>query len=605
MPRLLAPLALAVGCAAGGSEPNPPTWPSSVRVFKASDSPSDVAAAVNAAYAENGGHDPPNKGQFSDDRFAFLFLPGKYSTDVPVGFYTQILGLGETADDVTFTGARGVYCEEGDYGLSGALVTFWRSAEGFTTQANFSVYTGNGMLWAVSQAAPLRRIHVTQNLILYQYEPPIPQAGYSSGGYFSDLVVDGYVTSGSQQQWFSRSSKIGQWQGGVWNMVYAGVQGAPAPHCGTGTGVNPYTVVDTLKIASGKPYIQADANGDKYTLRVPAVVAEQSGPQSTSGERVVDFSSVYVTKPSDTAADINAKLAAGLDIVITPGIYKIDAPLVVDQDNQIVLCLGLATLISSNGNPVFRVGNRDGVRLGGCLLQASPKRTQTLLQWGDGSYKGSATNPGFIHDVFARVGGPDAEEVFADTMFNISSGFVIGDNMWLWRADHSVQGPVTDSKNPCASGLVVSGDDVTMLGLAVEHTLGDMVSWSGERGETIFYQSELPYDVTQANFGDKKFAGYRVAEGVQSHSAYGLGVYHNFVADNVTVDSAIAAPAALEKSFKNSLSVFLSGYGVVKNVVNQEGGTTGQGIAQTAYLCNDERRPPAKGSQQNRIISEW
>jgi hypothetical protein len=37
----------------------------------------------------------------------------------------------------------------------------------------------------------------------------------------------------------------------------------------------------------------------------------------------------------------------------------------------------------------------------------------------------------------------------------------------------------------------------------VEHTLGDLLDWQGERGRTYFYQSELPYDVTQANYGDK------------------------------------------------------------------------------------------------------
>ena len=48
-----------------------------------------------SAYAVNGGHDPANHGQFSKQRFAFLFKPGEYDVDCPVGYYTQVLGLGK------------------------------------------------------------------------------------------------------------------------------------------------------------------------------------------------------------------------------------------------------------------------------------------------------------------------------------------------------------------------------------------------------------------------------------------------------------------------------------------------------------------------------
>jgi hypothetical protein len=33
--------------------------------------------------------------------------------------------------------------------------------------------------------------------------------------------------------------------------------------------------------------------------------------------------------------------------------------------------------------------------------------------------------------------------------------------------------------------------------------LEDLTVWGGEGGQTYFYQSELPYDADQANFGDK------------------------------------------------------------------------------------------------------
>lgn len=67
--------------------------------------------------------------------------------------------------------------------------------------------------------------------------------------------------------------------------------------------------------------------------------------------------------------------------------------------------MGLATLIPTNGTPAIEVGNVDGVRVAGLLLEAGPKNSQALLFWGQEGYAGSSANPGAISDVYARVGG--------------------------------------------------------------------------------------------------------------------------------------------------------------------------------------------------------
>ena len=108
----MAALALAMTAAlpavaeAEAGEPNPPAWPGGVVVFGPEDDAGAIADAVNTAFALNGGQDPPNHGQFSPRRFAFLFKPGTYEVDVPVGFYTQVLGLGDSPNEVAFVGAR-------------------------------------------------------------------------------------------------------------------------------------------------------------------------------------------------------------------------------------------------------------------------------------------------------------------------------------------------------------------------------------------------------------------------------------------------------------------------------------------------------------------
>jgi hypothetical protein len=109
----------------------------------------------------------------------------------------EVLGLGAAPDDVVFTAAKGVHCEEGSYEFTtGALDTFWRSAENFKSEATNTWWNGAaGMLWAVSQAAPLRRVHVANDLYLWQYTYG-DAAGYASGGFLGNAQLDGMLSFG-------------------------------------------------------------------------------------------------------------------------------------------------------------------------------------------------------------------------------------------------------------------------------------------------------------------------------------------------------------------------------------------------------------------------
>jgi hypothetical protein len=367
-----------------------------------------------------------------------------------------------------------------------------------------------------------------------------------------------------------------------------------------------------------KPYVSIESSG-RYTLNVPAVRSSSTGTEwNASSTAQVDFSSVYVTQPlsnatnGDSASDINAKLKQGLHVVMTPGIYQLEESLVLVHDNQVLLGMGLATLVASNGQPcvVVKAGVQ-GARVAGILLQAGPKPTKTLLQWGTPAEElaeksavesaatptaSAAMSPGLMSDVFVRVGGPDKVEVMVEVMIDIGddAGAVVGDNMWLWRADHDQSGLIKGGKNPCTTGMRVRADDVTMYGLAVEHTLGDLLDWQGDKGRTYFYQSELPYDVTQANFGDKGYAGYKVAPSVSAHAAWGAGVY-SFMRDfNVTVKSGIVTPASLETSFVHPFTVYLTGSGTIQHIINDKGAPTNpfEGDGHAEYYCGPTAPTP-------------
>merc|ERR1719223_1454112 len=297
--------------------------------------------------------------------------------------------------------------------------------------------------------------------------------GYSSGGFLGNVKVDGSVMAGSQQQYCMRNADINHGvTGGVWSMVYVGSKGAPTSHCGAtkdGAGI---VSADSTPVIAEKPFISVDEDG-RYHLHVPMAKRNQAGTDFGWGS-VIGFEDVYVARDFDSAAAINQWLRDDFHVVLTPGIYHLEAPLEVIQENQVVLGLGFATLVAPEGQPAVRVGNVNGVRISGLLLQAGLLGTHTLLEWGNGSHQGNEMNPSFLHDIFARVGGsndPAEAQAKANVMLRIASGHVVGDNIWLWRADHDITGPVRHEENPCDTGLVVTGNDVTMYGLAVEHTL--------------------------------------------------------------------------------------------------------------------------------------
>jgi len=244
----------------------------------------------------------------------------------------------------------------------------------------------------------------------------------------------------------------------------------------------------------------------------------------------------------------------------------------VTKPNTVVFGLGQATLVSKNGKAVIEVGNVDGVKVSGVMLQAGPQESHTLLQWGAGSHTGSKSNPGVIQDVWTRVGGTNATgDMRTKYMIEVNSDNVIIDNIWLWRADHDVRGSVMNSRNPVETGLVINGNNVTGYGLAVEHTLGDMLVWNGDYGRSYFYQSEFPYDVTQENYADKGYVAFRIGDNVQHHQGVGIGGYSFFRDHDVYVPTAIKAPERPGITLANSFIVFLSGHGGIKSIVDGQG----------------------------------
>ncbi|GAA2256905.1 hypothetical protein GCM10010415_17690 [Streptomyces atrovirens] len=499
--------------------------------------------------------------QFGTGRYQLLFKPGTYhGLNAQIGFYTSVSGLGLSPDDTTINGDVTV---DAGWFDGNATQNFWRSAE------NLALVPANGTnRWAVAQAAPFRRMHVRGGLDL------APSGyGWASGGYIADSRIDGTVGPYSQQQWYTRDSAVGGWTNAVWNMVFSGVEGAPAQSFPD----PPYTTLDRTPISREKPFLYLD--GDQYRVFLPSLRTDARGVTWGNGTprgASQPLNRFYVAKPGDSAATLNQALDQGLDLLLTPGIYHVDRPVRVNRPGTVVLGLGYATLIPDNGVTALKVADVDGVRLAGFLIDAGPVDSPVLLEVGpDGASRDHSANPITVQDVFVRIGGAGPGK--ATTSMVINARHTIVDHTWVWRADHG-EG-VGWETNRCDYGVVVNGDDVLATGLFVEHFNKYDVQWNGERGRTVFFQNEKAYDAPDQaavqNGSVKGYAAYKVGDHVTTHEGWGMGSYCYYnVNPGIVQHHGFAAPDRPGVRFHHLLVVSLSGHGQYECVINDTGAPT-------------------------------
>ena len=137
----------------------------------------------------------------------------------------------------------------------------------------------------------------------------------------------------------------------------------------------------------------------------------------------------------------------------------------------------------------------------------------------------------------------------------------MGDNFWLWRADHG-QG-VGWNSNQNKNGLIVNGNNVTLYGLFVEHCQEYQTVWNGNGGRVYFYQSEMPYDPPSQdawrNGAVRGYASYKVGNAVTTHEAWGIGIYCVFFAAPIVAENAIETPAAPGVKMHHLVTIRLAG----------------------------------------------
>jgi hypothetical protein len=560
--------------------------------------PSMSQASIQATLDSISTQQVPN--QFGSQRYAILFEPGTYGSaasplDFQVGYYTQVAGLGAQPGDVVINGAINVFNQCDAAGNCNGLNNFWRSLSNLTLNVHlpssppdYAPYSGDPFtkfcdntaeMWAVSQAAPMRRVIMNGSVVLQDYCAP---NAFVSGGYFADNEFNGgQVGSFGQQQFFTRNSNIDSWSNGVWNQTFLGDNGAPATSFGPGT--NGYTTLPSTPVSQEAPFLYTDSNGNLAVFE-PAVRHDSVGPDYANGPAAgtsIPISQFFIADPGTTVSAINAALGRGQNLILTPGVYNLDQTIQVTHPHTVVLGLGFATLIPQNGIVAMQTASVPGIKLSGLLFDAGLVNSPVLLQVGGKNPGGThdANDPTLLQDVFFRIGGAHPGQ--ATTSLVINADNAILDDIWAWRADHGAG--VGWTSNRADTGVVVNGDNVTAYGLFVEHYQKFEVVWNGENGEVVFFQNELPYDPPSQSAWmstptTNGYAAFLVSANVTRFQGYAMGSY-SFFNKGVPIFAAQAfqSPVTPGVQFRNIFTIFLDvthGSGGISSVINGVGGSS-------------------------------
>src|SRR5215475_6577624 len=543
----------------------------------------------------------PVGSQFTSQRYAVFFEPGTYGSAADplvfqVGYYTQVAGLGAMPQDTVINGVIDVLnnlCTPGTNNCN-ADDNFWRSLSNLTLNVHlpktppayapppadpfgpFCVNTND--FWAASQAAPIRRAIINGNVFFQDY---CASNNFASGGFIADSQVSGTLFWLGNQQYIVRDSSIGGASGcpnGLWNMVYSGVQGAPAPVF-TGQ-CQQNTVLSTSPVTEEEPFLYTDSSA-RFQVFVPGLRTNSSGPSWASGTEAgtsLSLAKFFIASPATPVPDINYALAHGKNLVLTPGVYDLSEPIVVTRPGTVVLGQGFATLVPQQGNAAMVVQPNTGVKLSGIIVDAGPVNSPVLLSVGTpGPAAGAPGNPDVIQDVFFRVGGAETTATSATVSLLDNASNSIIDDVWAWRADHG--NDVGWTANTGDTGLVVTGNDVTAYGLAVEHYQKSEVIWTGQGGTNVFFQNELPYDPPSQAAWMKSatqngYPAFEVGDGVRTFQGYGMGSYVVFIQTTATLHDteAFEAPQAPGVQFRNVFGVWITGSGGLDSIINGVGG---------------------------------
>jgi hypothetical protein len=263
-----------------------------------------------------------------------------------------------------------------------------------------------------------------------------------------------------------------------------------------------------------------DSHGN-YNVFVPSVQFNSAGTTWASGQTPgtsIPISKFFIAQPTSTAAQINAALLLGQNLILTPGIYDLNQTLLVTRPDAVVLGIGFPTLIPENGIVSMIVLPSKGVMLSGIIFDAGIPNSPLLLQFGTLFGPSSSSDPAAIQDVFFRIGGAEAGQA------NVSLS--VGSNNTIHEMPYDPPSQAAWMEAPGVDG----------------------------------------------------WAAFKVTNNVTSFTGYGMGSYSFFNQGvNIYAANAFEVPTTLKSASMNDLlTIFLStaGFGGILNVIDNTGGSS-------------------------------
>ena len=421
-----------------------------------------------------------------------------------------------------------------------ALVNFWRTLSNLSLNVNAAGQDGcratrqllGGLAGGVD--APGRRSS-GGTLSLMDYCTAGPQ--FASGGFIADSQA-GTVINGSQQQWLTRNSEIGEL---VERRVEPGVLGRRRRAGRDAASRTRRTRPSTRRpVSREKPYLFVDAGG-RYNVRVPSRAARHArrhvgGRRHAAGARSRCATSSSRGRRTRRRRSI-ARSTAGSTCCSRRASTTSGAACQVKRPDTVVLGLGHATLTADRG--AVPADGRRRARRGrrGRHDRRGPGRSPVLLQVGKRARPRAWPRParGRRPDHAVRRVLPRRRPAHrqGDTALEVNSDDVLIDHTWVLARRPRRRGlhatPSAGTRTPAATARSSTATTSPRPACSSSTSSSYNTVWNGERGTTILYQNELPYDPpTQADWmhdGVEGCAGYKVGDRVRTHRLYGGGVY--------------------------------------------------------------------------------
>ncbi|EDV19038.1 uncharacterized protein TRIADDRAFT_62513 [Trichoplax adhaerens] len=494
--------------------------------------------------------------EWSESRYAILIAKGNYTMNgyFKLGYYTQVAGVSDNSDSVILSPGINVlnncvkaFNADGSQNsrcyAPGGLDNFWRSL----SDLKMNIANDPVLRFAVSQASPIRDINIegSAGILMCDWNTDIG-CGYTSGG-FIDKMKASSIGFGSQQQFYISNSQSNQLIAGAWNILsnnnnVDSITGAGDVNVQNRWPGYPFTKIDdTTMTRFQKPKLVKD--GDQWHVQY-----------DYKASPISDFIVVQLNQKEDRTKissydvhNINNQLINKVGMIVMPGIYDLDDTLYI-PNNKIVLGIGLPSFVCPPNTGKCMITESEGIRIAGLVFDspvASSLDTNSdaiILNIGEEG-SGISTNPVVLQDVYCRIAHIKPEQIASSaySCVKVNADYTIGENLWLWRADHDAKFiNVLANAAKAPYGLIVHGNNVKMYGLFVEHFLNYQTVWFGKNGQVNFYQSEIPYYLPEGGITKCSLpysdlvdetpacASLYITKSATGFTANGLGIYSYF-----------------------------------------------------------------------------